>query len=366
MNILNNIPLVGAILALLLGVLILLSKNQNRRARFALSIIAFLNVHSLFESYLFYNDLSWPGLGLSYLHYHLVGALFLLYTYFLFQIEINVKLWIGVIIGFTVLRLVLLAPIEEDVLEATTYTPEILSLSIDNILSIILNVGLLVLAFIKIQKFHFVVELTASDQINYKWLKSLLIVSIGLYIIILVSNIISLFDEEWLIYFKIESVINSIFSLALVYSSMRFPVFSLHGDFDDLASKTKKKYLKSSLTAAELDQIWKDIGKAMEDEKPYLNFEYRLNDLAERVGRSVHHVSQTINEKEGKSFSDFINQFRIREAKKLLRAGRTKQVTILAVSLEAGFNSKTAFYNTFKKVTGMTPSDFVKELETTS
>ncbi|MEP1095862.1 MAG: helix-turn-helix domain-containing protein [Cyclobacteriaceae bacterium] len=362
MIILNYIPLIGAILAFLLGILILFNKNQNKKARLTLGLIVFLNVHSLFEAYLFYNNLSWPGLGLSYLHYHLIGALFLLYTYFLFRIEVNLKVWIGVIIGYTLIRLAILAPIEDDILEtATSFTPEVLGLTIDNLLSIFLNIGLLILAFLKIQKVHFAVQLTPREVVNYKWLKSLLIISIGLYIAILVSNISSIFDEDWLIYFKIESVFNSIFSLSLVYSGMRFPVFSVHGDFRDLGETTGGKYVKSSLNEKESNQIWEDITSVMADEKPYLNFEYRLNDLAERVGRSVHHVSQTINEKEGISFSDLINQFRVNEAKALLSAGRAKKVTILAVSLESGFNSKTAFYNTFKKITGQTPSDFVKE-----
>ncbi|MEM8895131.1 MAG: AraC family transcriptional regulator, partial [Bacteroidota bacterium] len=69
----------------------------------------------------------------------------------------------------------------------------------------------------------------------------------------------------------------------------------------------------------------------------------------------------TINEQEGVSFSDFINKYRVEDAKKLLSSGRSKQVTILAISLEAGFNSKTAFYNTFKKFTGQTPTEFIKE-----
>ena len=362
MTALNYIPLIGAILAFLLGILIVSNRNQNKRARFVLALIVLFNVHSLLESYLFYNNLSWPGLGLSYLHYHLIGVLFLLYTHFLFRIDIQVRNWILGIVTITLLRIVFLSTINEDVLEsATTFTADVIILSVDNILSILLNIWLLVLSFLKIRKIHFAVKLTAGEQVNYQWVKSLLAISIGLYLLILVSNMISLFDEEWLIYFKIESVINSIFSVALVYSSMRFPVFSVHGDFRDASATVKNKYINSSLTEDTSNEIWAEINQVMKEEKPYLNSEYRLNDLAERVGKSVHHVSQTINEKEGKSFSDFINEFRVEEAKYLLNSGRTKQVTILAVSLEAGFNSKTAFYNTFRKMTGLTPSDYLKQ-----
>jgi len=365
LTILDNIPLVGAVLAFLLGVLVLTNKNQNKKAKWTLGTIVFLNIHSLFEAYLFYNDISWPGLGLSYLHYHVTGALFLLYTYFLFRIEINLKLWLGVLLAFSLFRLAILTPLEDDILEtATSFTPQIIGLVIDALLSVLLNIGLLALTFIKIQEARFAVVLTSAEQISYKWLKTLLVIAIGLYVAILLSNIISLFDRGWLIYFKIESVINSLFSLALIYATMKFPIFSVHGDFRDLPEETKKKYNKSSLTNEESNRIWKDINSIMVEERPYRNFEYRLNDLAEQVGQSIHHVSQTINEKEGMSFSDFINRFRVNDAKDLLSSDRAKQVTILAISLEAGFNSKTAFYNTFKKFTGKTPTEFIRENQT--
>lgn len=362
MTVLNYIPLIGAILALLLGIVIVSNKNQNKRARFVLALIVLFNVHSLFESFLFYNGLSWPGLGLSYLHYHLIGPLFLWYAYITFRIDININLWIIVVAVFTMARIIMLDTINEDILEtATSFTPEVITLSVDNVLSLILNIWMLSVAFTKIRKIHFAVKLTTKELINYQWVKSLLAITVGLYGLIFVLNTISMLDEEWLIYFKLESVINSIFSLALVYSSIRFPVFSVHGDFNEVSTSDRNKYSKSSLTEKESQEIWENIVHLMDEEKPYLNAEYRLNDLAERVGRSIHHVSQTINEHEGKSFSDFINQYRIKEAMALLDSGRTQQVTILAVALEAGFNSKTAFYNTFKKVTGMTPSNYLKE-----
>ncbi|MEM8567525.1 MAG: helix-turn-helix domain-containing protein [Bacteroidota bacterium] len=362
MAVLNQIPLIGAVLAFLLGVLVVTNKNQNRSARFTLGVIVLLNVHNLLESYLFYNDMSWPGLGLSYLHYHLIGALFLLYTYFLFRIDVNLKLWLGVLLFYTLIRLAILAPIEDDIFEtATSFTPEIVGLVIDSFLSILLNIGLLILSLLKINKVQFAVNLRKVEQVNYNWLKTLLFIAICLYIAIFISNLTSLFDDEWLIYFKVESVINCLFSLALIYATMKFPVFAVYGDFRDLSQGIKEKYTKSSLSSDSSDQIWKDITNIMNEEKPYLNFEYRLNDLAERVGKSVHHVSQTINQKEGISFSDFINQYRVKEAKALLSSDRANKVTILAISLEAGFNSKTTFYNTFKKLTGITPTDFRRQ-----
>lgn len=362
MAVLNIIPLIGGILALLLGVQVILNHTQNKKARWVLGLIVLLNAHSLFESYLFYNGWDWPGMGLSYLHYHLIGFLFLAYSRYLLRIEVPLKRWFVVVIGFTLLRLVALSYVEEDTLEtATSFTPEILGLTLDNLFSILLNIGLLLLAYSKIRDIPFTVTPNPQEQANYTWVKSLLLISIVLYMAVLLLNVVSVLDEEWLIYFKIESVINSVFSLALVFASMRIPVFSIHGDFNDLDPVSKKKYQKSSLSANDATELWQEIQNIMQEEKPFLNAEYRLSDLALRVGRSVHHVSQTINEQEGIGFSDFISQLRVAAAKALLDAGRANEVTILAVSLEAGFNSKTAFYSAFKKVVGKSPTAYLKE-----
>lgn len=254
-----------------------------------------------------------------------------------------------------------LSYIEEDTLEtATSFTPEIIGLTLDNLVSILLNIGLLALAYSKIKSIRFTVDQSPREQTHYQWLKSLLLISIILYLAIFFLNVISVFDEEWLIYFKLESLINSVFSLALVFASMRIPVFSIHGDFQDLDPVNKKKYLKSSLSDDDSEILWNEIQHVMKEEKPFLNAEYRLSDLAKRVGRSVHHVSQTINEQEAVGYSDFISKLRVEEAKSLFDAGRANEVTILAVSLEAGFNSKTAFYNAFKKVLGKSPTAYLK------
>jgi AraC-like DNA-binding protein len=359
---LNTIPLIGALFAFLLWMLILSNKVQNKAAKITLSTIVLMSAHNLFESYLYYNGLTWPGLGLSYLHYHLIGPLFLLYTYFLFKIEINLKLWAFVLIAYTLLRLAVLEPIDDDILDNTTrITPELVGLLVDNILALLLNILLLLLAYLKIRKVRFAVNLTSQEQLNFNWLKSLLIIAIILYFAMLISAIVSVFDDnEGMVYLKIESVLTSIFSLSIAFMSMRFPIFSVFGDFQNLPEETKKKYAKSSLKTATLEQIWEDLNRVMKEDRPYRNPEYRLNDLSASVGESVHHVSQVINEKQGISFSDFVNQFRIKDALDLLNSPRAKQITILAISLEAGFNSKTAFYKTFKKVTGKTPSDYMR------
>jgi len=73
-------------------------------------------------------------------------------------------------------------------------------------------------------------------------------------------------------------------------------------------------------------------------------------------------LSQVINENIGKSFFDFVNEYRVRETKKALADSRSEQFSILGIAMDAGFNSKSAFYTAFKKYTGMTPSQFKEQI----
>ena len=102
----------------------------------------------------------------------------------------------------------------------------------------------------------------------------------------------------------------------------------------------------------------KDLLQFMETEKPYLDDKLTLQKLAEQMKMSEKQLSILINQHTGKHFFDFINEFRINQAKGLLRD--QPQLTVLEVLYEVGFNSKSSFYTAFKKETGITPTDYRK------
>jgi YesN/AraC family two-component response regulator len=74
-----------------------------------------------------------------------------------------------------------------------------------------------------------------------------------------------------------------------------------------------------------------------------------------------HLLSQLLNEKMDRNFADFINQYRIEEAKNILETPRGARRKISTVAIEVGFNTMAAFYNAFKKHTGTTPTHYKKE-----
>jgi AraC-like DNA-binding protein len=86
-----------------------------------------------------------------------------------------------------------------------------------------------------------------------------------------------------------------------------------------------------------------------------------LSELAKKIGESPHHVSQVINEKLNVSFFELLASYRVEEAKRLLSDDKNNKLTVEEISEMVGYNSKTAFNNAFKKLSGKTPSEFRKQ-----
>jgi AraC-like DNA-binding protein len=124
--------------------------------------------------------------------------------------------------------------------------------------------------------------------------------------------------------------------------------------------KDFEKYAKSGLKDTDAEQLHRKLNEYMKLEKPYLNSQLSLSLLGENFGVHSNYLSQVINERENKNFYDYINGYRIDEFKRMVSDPKKKNLTILALAFECGFNSKSAFNNSFKRLTHQTPSDFMK------
>ena len=127
--------------------------------------------------------------------------------------------------------------------------------------------------------------------------------------------------------------------------------------------KKQEKYKGSPLTSQYADECIKKLRHLMEVEKIHRDAELSLQFLAEKLAVSPHLLSQILNEKLNRNFSDFINFYRIEEAKEILCSPQGTEQKIIAVAFDVGFNTKVAFYNAFKKYTGMTPAEYRKKSE---
>ncbi|WP_187632131.1 helix-turn-helix domain-containing protein [Hymenobacter lutimineralis] len=96
----------------------------------------------------------------------------------------------------------------------------------------------------------------------------------------------------------------------------------------------------------------------MRQHKPYLNPSLTIHELAGGVQLPPHVLSKVINEGFGQNFFDFVNAYRVEEFKQLMATPRAQQYTLLALALEVGFNSKSAFNRAFKKQTDQTPREY--------
>jgi len=122
----------------------------------------------------------------------------------------------------------------------------------------------------------------------------------------------------------------------------------------------KEKYVWSKLTAEEKSGIMDKMTEYIKDEgKPYLNPKISLQEVSAVLDINPNRLSQVVNETTGLNFKDYINSYRVEEAKLLLSSPEFQKLTIEAIAEKAGFYSKSPFYAAFKKHTGMTPKEFV-------
>ena len=132
---------------------------------------------------------------------------------------------------------------------------------------------------------------------------------------------------------------------------------------DDL-EKIKQEYTQKSYDYEnEIERFITGLDKKMNTDKPYLNADLTIDSLAESIDCTRHHLSQVINEQLGKSFYDYINQYRVEEAKQLLADPSRDNHKIASIAFDAGFNSISTFNDVFKKLAGSTPSQFRKQRE---
>ena len=129
------------------------------------------------------------------------------------------------------------------------------------------------------------------------------------------------------------------------------------------AEEDREKYEKSGVKREEVDALLQKINTFVEREKPYVNSRLTIEELAAMLDMSKHHISQIINEAMGVNFFTYINQYRIAEFKTRLMDPAHKHLTILAIALDSGFNSKSGFNAIFKRMTGQTPGEYKKEQE---
>lgn len=124
----------------------------------------------------------------------------------------------------------------------------------------------------------------------------------------------------------------------------------------------KGKYLKSALNESELHIIHSQLTDLMQRERLYTNPELALGDIAQRLNIHPNYLSQVINSVVKKNFYDYINSQRVEEFSRLVKEPKNQKFTMLSLAYDCGFNSKTSFNRNFRKATGLSPSQYLKQM----
>ncbi len=212
-------------------------------------------------------------------------------------------------------------------------------------------------------------EFSNTEKIQFNWLLFLITGMLGIWIIVL-------FIEDA----RLISVASTLFVILLGYFGLtQVNVFSKKNvavpvteeepsglafaepDNTPVQAGFQTKYQNSNLNEKELLQIHEHLKVMLQSEKPYLNPDLTLTELAGMVNTHPNKLSQAINQFEQKSFYDLINEMRITEFLNRVMQPENKKYTFISLAYDCGFNSKASFNRNFKKYTHKTPSDYLKQ-----
>jgi AraC-like DNA-binding protein len=233
-----------------------------------------------------------------------------------------------------------------------------------------------ILIFLELKKYHQLLIENFSDPFmgNYRWLKQFILLILVLMMVGLVKNILRFSSAE--VVFSYASVIvalNILFFISwMMIVALRQPgiftgIYSHMQPVSKLMEERGKTNgvqvsVAKSNPASTTDPRLEKLYRHMESREPYLDTSLSMHDLAGQLDMNVRDLSLLINHTLNQHFFDFVNRYRIEKAKELLRDPENHRVTVLEVLYEVGFNSKSSFNTTFKKLTGMTPTQYRKSV----
>ncbi len=160
-----------------------------------------------------------------------------------------------------------------------------------------------------------------------------------------------------LIYFSANKLIH-------VYRLMKEKISGLASNAKEFANseneKKDEKYKYSKITEAECKAVCEKLYAYIETEKPFSNPDLKIVDIAQALHCSSHTLSFIFNQYLAKNYYDFINEYRVKEFKRLVADAESSKYTLSALAEQCGFSSRASFFRSFKKLTGITPNEYIR------
>lgn len=221
----------------------------------------------------------------------------------------------------------------------------------------IVNVGFLIASLRILRNYHKQLRqsYSALEKISFTATRNLIVICLTVYAVeVLLIFLLMIGIQAAGLYHNIIYTLFIVTLFAFGYNEL------IYSNIVAAPVIKEEKYKKSNLKADSSKQIAESLGRYMQEHKPYLNSEITLKNLSELVGEQPHTLSQVINENFGQNYYEFINSYRIEEAKRIMKEPAFQDYTLTAIGFEAGFNSKSAFYTAFKKATNETPAKYMR------
>lgn len=369
----------GAAQGIFLSALLLLKKNT--KVNLPLIIFIFLISIELFFQYVYATKLIFHYPHLLYLTEPLSmlsGVLILFYTrnilfnHFIFR-KIDVLYFLPFILYFAYYYSSFNQTAEDKLFDAITMFHEGIS-SYENIAEwiaeVVVTIPFLIVSVQLLNKHQKAIKHTYSDISKYSYtvVRNLIIASVILYLFEAIIIILAIKKIEFaeflhpLVYLFLVFIVYIIGYDALIRKSELMDCLDTKSISNSIVSgdESYNKYEKNPLSAIKTQQIIKKIDDCIRTEKPYRNPEIRLSSFSQLIEEHPNNVSQVLNDYYKKNFYDFINMHRVDEAKLLLINPINNNITITAIGFEVGFNSKSAFYASFKKIMNTSPAQYQK------
>ncbi len=203
-----------------------------------------------------------------------------------------------------------------------------------------------------------------QEKISLAWIQYL----IYGYLLFTILGLILVFGATTFGWFPIDSifgVVGAVLGLLITFTGFwglrQTAIFSDLPILDDKKGKVQvAAYQKSGLSENKAKGLAQKLLEQMEKEQVFLEEHLTLPALAKKMGISASHLSQVINQQFGQNFFDFVNSYRIKEAQKRLQDPQYSHYSVLGIALDCGFSSKSSFNRSFKKIVGMTPTQYRK------
>ncbi|MCB0548838.1 MAG: helix-turn-helix domain-containing protein [Phaeodactylibacter sp.] len=356
------LSILGALQGILLSIL-LISRRANRRPNQVLGVFTLIFSLGLMERLLrpyrgqaliaYFSDLLG---GTVYLYAPLVY----IFIHLLLKGPLSIKGWLAHLSPFLFYTLAMTG--------AHTLSPAPQGQGGEDMVEILL------LLFLYIQIFYYsflsirmvlraeAKEGEAGGYVPLGWLKGLIIGLTAIYGLSFSAILLAVFgiavSQALFVVVQIACVV---MVYLLSYFSLAQPQLA-YAPLDENREESQK-YQGSSLSETDKDNLLGRVLQHTQESKPYLEPNLTIEEFANQLGVNRYYISQVVNERLEQNFSDFINAYRVRETQALLRDPARQHLKILAIAYEAGFNSKTSFNTVFRKFTGMSPSQYRKEVK---